>query len=78
MFFSELVACLQYEGDSRQREYVEVTYVTIQDGLNFPTAMRLVGSSAPGLRCLLPIACDSLAIQLNYDEHWCLGHFATV
>ena len=43
---------------------VEVTYVTLQDGLNFPTTMTLVGSSALGLPmdCLRPIACDSLAI----------------
>ena len=67
VFFSKLFTCLQYEGDSRQRRSVEATYVTIQDGLNFPNAMRLVGSSALALPmdCLRPIVCDSLAIHLN-------------
>ena len=66
-FFPKLFTCLQYEGDSRQRRSVEATYVTIQDGLNFPSAMRLVGSSALALPmdCLRPIVCDSLAIHLN-------------
>ena len=46
MFFSKLFTCLQYEGDSHQRGSVEATYVTLQDGLNFPTTIRLLGSSA--------------------------------
>ena len=47
--FSELSTCLQYAGDSRQHESKEVIYVTLRDGLNFPTVMRLVDSYALGL-----------------------------
>ena len=41
-------------------------YVTLRDGLNFPTVKRLVDSSALGLPMdyLWPTACDSLAIKL--------------
>ena len=66
-FFFQIVHLSAVRSDSRQSGSVEVTYVTVQDGLNFPTTMRLVGSSALGLPmdCLRPIACDSLAIYLN-------------
>ena len=58
--FSKLSTCLQYAGDSRQHESKEVIYVTLQDGLNFLTGMRLVDSSALELPVdhLGPIACD--------------------
>ena len=64
--FSKLSTCLQYTGDSRQHESKEVIYVTLRDGLNFPTVKRLVDPSALGLPMdyLGSIACDSLAIQL--------------
>ena len=65
-FFSKLSTCLQYAGDSRQHESVEVIYVTLRDDLNFPTVKRMMDSSALGLPMdyLGTIACDSLAIQL--------------
>ena len=65
-FFSKLFTCLLYADGGRQRGSVEVIY-TLRDGLNFPTVMRLVGSSALGLPMdyLGPIACDSLATRLN-------------
>ena len=65
VFFSKLSTCLQYAGDSRQHESKEVIYVTLRDGLNFPTVKRLVDSSALGLPIdyLGPTACESLAIQ---------------
>ena len=49
VFFPKLFTCLQNEGDSRQCGSVEVTDVTLRDGLNFPTAIRLLDSSALGL-----------------------------
>ena len=66
LFFSKLSTCLQYAGDSRQHESKKVIYVTLRDGLSFPTVNRLVDSSVLGLPMdyLGPIACDSLAIQL--------------
>ena len=67
MFFSKLSTCLQYAGDSRQHESKDVIYVTLRDGLNFPTVKGLVDSSALGLPMdhLGPIARDSLAKQLT-------------
>ena len=64
--FSKLSTCLQYTGDSRQRESKDVIYVTLRDGLNFLRVKRLVDPPALGLPMdyLGPIACDSLAIQL--------------
>ena len=65
-FFSKLSTCLHYAGDSRQHESKKVIYVTLRDGLSFPTVNRLVDSSVLGLPMDYPgpIACDSLAIQL--------------
>ena len=64
--FSKLSTCLQYTGDSRLHDSKEAIYVTLRDGLNFPTVKRLVGPSALRLPMdyLGPIACDSLVIQL--------------